>query len=163
MARFYYSILVLFFICSCATTENINSIHYAVKSNQLTEVKNSVDKGELELPDKNGLTPLILASYYGHTSIVKYLCEKGAMVNQTDNNGWTALMYAAYYNFIEITRILLDHNAKKDMVNPQGFTASYYAEKLNHKDIVMLIGPERAAKDVVPETKILTKSIAQGT
>ena len=146
MVRFFYSILTFIFILSCASNpasnNSMNGIHFAVSYNQLSEVKKYVDNGDIELRDSYGSTPLMLASYCGHTAMVKYLCEKGAMVDKRDNGGWTALMHAAFYNFIEVTRILLDHNANKDLVNSEGFTALYYAEKFRHGEIEMLLNPD---------------------
>jgi hypothetical protein len=133
--------MTVILICTFTTTGITGEIHEAVKKNQLTEVKRYVERGDIELPDKNGLTPLLVAAYYGHTSIVKYLCDAGAMVNADDNKGWTSLMFAAYYNYIEIANILLAHNANKNMKNPKGYTAYYYAQKYGHHDIAKMLAP----------------------
>lgn len=141
MDRFYYAILITILSCAFASNGNTSSIHSAVKNNHLAEVKNYVERGDLELPDKNGLTPLLVAAYYGHTAIVKYLCEKGARVDADDNKGWTSLMYAAYYNYVEIAKILLAHNADKSIKNPKGHSAFYYANKYGHNDIATVLRP----------------------
>ena len=136
MYRLFYSILVLFLICSCASTHRI---HSAVKKQNLEEIKTYVEQGEIDLTDLNGFTPLILASYYDHPSIVQYLCESGADVDRGDNKGWTALMYASYYNFYDIAKILLDHNASVNKKNSEGHTALYYANQYKYEDIVKLL------------------------
>jgi ankyrin repeat protein len=136
MDRVLYSILVLFLICSCAGT---NNIHSAVKKQNLEEIKTYVEQGDIELTDSNGFTPLILASYYDHPPIVKYLCDNGADVDKGDNKGWTALMYASYYNFYDIAKILLDNNASVNKKNSEGHTALYYANQYKYEDIVKLL------------------------
>ena len=151
MSRTLYSILIVFLTCAFANTAITGEIHDAVKNNQLTEVKNYVESGDIELPDRNGLTPLLVATYYGKTAIVKYLCDKGARVDEDDSNGWTSLMYAAYYNYVEIAKILIEHNANMSVRNPKGYTALYYAEKYGHNEIIKMLTPE---KQEVKITKI---------
>ena len=128
--------MILVLICSCTTT---SPIHNAIIQNNLTEVKTYVDRGDIELPDGNGATPLIAASYYGQEAIVKYLCHKGAKVDQRDYGGWTALMYAAYYNNYNIAKILLDNNAAVEIENNEGHTALFYAQEYQHDQIVTLL------------------------
>ena len=135
MNKFLYPI-ILFLTCSCGSTDYI---HYAVMQNDLTGVKSYVDSGEIDTRDGNGATPLIVAAYYGHDSIVKYLCDRGAKVDHRDYNGWTALMYASYYNFYNVAKILIDHNAAVDIVDSEGHTALYYAQEYQHDKIASLL------------------------
>lgn len=44
--------------------------------------------------DRNGWTPLIVATYNNHVEIVKYLIAAGADIRCTNNNGTNLLMYA---------------------------------------------------------------------
>jgi ankyrin repeat protein len=41
------------------------------------------------------LTDLMVASYFGHYSVVKVLVDSGAKINRQDKKGWTALLWAA--------------------------------------------------------------------
>ena len=59
-------------------------------------------------------TPLMSASYCGHTGIVKALIAAGADVNAADNTGWTALIWACYRGNLESVRLLV---AAKALVN----------------------------------------------
>jgi len=136
MNKRLYSILILFITCSCANT---SYIHYAIMQNDLAEVKSYVDRGDIESLDDTGSTPLIVASYYGHASIVKYLCDKGANVDQRDYNSWTALMYASYYNFYNVAKILVDNNAAVNIVNSEGHTALFYAQEYQLDKIALLL------------------------
>jgi ankyrin repeat protein len=142
MTRGIYSILSIFMICACVSS---SQIHAAVKENDLDQVQEYVRNGDIERKDSNGFTPLILASYFGHTSIVRYLLEQGANVDQRDNNGWTALLYASYYNYYDIALILLDHNASVNMQNSEGHTALYYAEQFRYDKTTEILN-EKGAK-----------------
>jgi len=97
--------------------------------NDLAGFKSYVDLSDIETQDGNGATPLIVAAYYGHDSIVMYLCDRGAKVDQPDYNGWTALIYASYYNFYNVAKILVDNNAAVDIADSEGHTALYYARE----------------------------------
>lgn len=52
---------------------------------------------DVDCIDKNGWTPLIIASYNGNVEAVEYLHKRGADVNKTNLNGTTPLMYAKDY------------------------------------------------------------------
>ncbi|HOD39376.1 MAG: Phosphocholine transferase AnkX [bacterium ADurb.Bin243] len=57
--------------------------------------KISIEKGaDVNLQDKNGYTPLMIASNFGHIDIVTLLVEKGADIHIQANNGETALSLA---------------------------------------------------------------------
>ena len=43
----------------------------------------------MKKPKNDGLTPLIIACYFGHKDLVKYLVEHGANVNKSNNDGFT--------------------------------------------------------------------------
>jgi len=136
MPRFIYPIVAALMICACVSSRQI---HIAVKENDLGKVREYVMQGGIELKDSNGFTPLMLASYFGYTSIVAYLLEQDANVDQRDNKGWTALMYASYYNYYDIVQILLDQNATVNLQNSEGHTALYYAEQFRYEKTTDLL------------------------
>lgn len=47
-------------------------------------------------PNKDGLTPLIIAARDGNYEVAKMLIDKGADVNSQTGTGATALMYASF-------------------------------------------------------------------
>lgn len=64
-----------------------------------------------------GETPLMIAAYNGHESIVKALLTKNPMINMKDNDGHTALHNAAYKDNITIVQDLLKAGADPNIKN----------------------------------------------
>lgn len=59
-------------------------------------------------PDKEGRTPLIMAIYGGHTSVVRCLLDHGADIGRKDDRGRTALLYAQQAGRRDLDNILRD-------------------------------------------------------
>ena len=72
-------------------------------------LKNGTDVNER---DTWGHTPLISASWAGHTDIVKILLAHGADVNATTPRGWTALRFAYDQSHNEVADLLKAAGAK---------------------------------------------------
>jgi ankyrin repeat protein len=61
------------------------------------------------------LTPLMIASYKGYTTIAEILIKKGAKINKKDSNGHPALYYSIDGGRPTLTRLLLKYNAKTNI------------------------------------------------
>ena len=74
-----------------------------------TEVaKLLIDKGaDINAKDKEGCTPLILATKDVFPDLAQALLERGADFNAADNDGWTALMHAAWFDDVNVQMLLL--------------------------------------------------------
>jgi len=132
---FHLNILLVFFVvCACG-----KNVFYYSKYGDIDGVKPYVEKGDINRANADGFTPLLIASYYGHTGLVTYLIKNGAEVNRQDNRGWTSLMYATYYNYLEIAKILLEHNASVTIKNSEGKSALDYAEEFYSGEILDLL------------------------
>lgn len=97
-------------------------------------------KGKVEfanVTDKEGKTPLQVASFLGYTEVVEALLDAGADVNSKDDNGRTPLMYAAAGGRTEIVELLLAAKAKASIKDKSGKTAQDYA-KLSRPSILEL-------------------------
>lgn len=70
-----------------------------------------------------GWTALHYASVKGHTEVVKYLLQEGAMPNAPSPNGTTALMMAMANNHQPIVQLLLNAGADPYLVDANGNTA----------------------------------------
>jgi ankyrin repeat protein len=97
------------------------------------------------ISDKNGVTPLVLASQLGFIEGMQLLIENGAKVDEANRTGETPLISAVHNRNTEMMRILLKAGADPDRADNSGRTARDYARLSPSKDI--LLGEiERSAK-----------------
>lgn len=104
-----------------ASESSKEKLFEAVESGKLASVQEAVKKASelsfilVNVKDKDGKTPLMIASEKGYYDIVKYLAGLGAKVNTTDKNNYTALCYAAGRGYdLRIIEYLVNLNAKVD-------------------------------------------------
>ncbi|MGA3114437.1 MAG: ankyrin repeat domain-containing protein [Syntrophobacteraceae bacterium] len=99
-----------------------------VKDRNITELEENIKRGmDIDGKDRNGFAPLMVAAYYNHSEIVKYLCEKGANINTQDKDGRTAVMYAIEYGYDSTFNILIHHGADVNLLDKEGHNALWYA------------------------------------
>lgn len=80
------------------------------------------------LPDKKGVTPLMLASQLGYIEGIEMLAQKGAKVDESDDAGETPLILAVHRRDLPMMRILLSAGADPDRSDNSGRTARDYAK-----------------------------------
>jgi hypothetical protein len=100
-------------------------IHTAVASGNAEVLRQHLAAGT-NINEKDpfgGSSPLISASLFGKTEIVKILIDAGAEINIQNNDGSTALHTASFFCRPEIVAILLKKGADKTIKNNFGSTA----------------------------------------
>lgn len=97
----------------------------AIVSDNLEVVKQHIEAGtDIDMKDQiSGSTPLITASTFGKTAIVKALIDADADPDLKNNEGSTALHAAAFFCRIEIVQMLIDAGADKTIKNNHAATA----------------------------------------
>ncbi len=113
----------------------------AVMAGDGDKVKELLDNGaDVDVRDRNGMTPLILAAKKGRSQIVRLLLEKGADVNAQDEvMGWTALILASALGYKSVVKLLLENGADVSIKDKNGMTALKYAIKNDYVEIAKLI------------------------
>jgi ankyrin repeat protein len=92
------------------------SVHYACERNHLVALQKMHLAGA-DLDHKSTieqLTPLVIAAYFGRSSIVQYLIQNGASLDAADKWGVVAVHRAVRSSRIDVLRLLLDAGAKYD-------------------------------------------------
>nr|WP_243415156.1 ankyrin repeat domain-containing protein [Altererythrobacter segetis] len=80
------------------------------------------------LPDKQGVTPLMLASQLGYVEGIAILASKGAKVDIANDAGETPLILAVHRRDIPMLRILLAGGADPTRTDNSGRSARDYAK-----------------------------------
>jgi ankyrin repeat protein len=118
------------------------TLHKAAEGGNLTSVKYLVEKGtDVNMKDKDGITPLFFAASSGNLEVVKYLVEKGANVNAIDNNGTTPIYYSVSGGNVDIIKYLVEKGAN---INSKGRESPGYL--YSGKDETLLFNAIRKCK-----------------
>lgn len=106
-------------------------------------------KGQLELAsqmvekgadvNKTGWTPLHYAASNSNLPLIKLLLENSAYIDAESPNGTTPLMMASMYGSAEAVKLLLEEGADPQLKNQQGMTAIQFAQRANRQDVAELI------------------------
>ena len=92
-----------------------------------------------EQADEDGRTMLHWASSGGHSTLVAYLLEHGAMANALDELGWTALHIAVSGGHSDIAAALLRAGGDPFAINSSGQLALHYAASRDRLDCARLL------------------------
>jgi ankyrin repeat protein len=90
--------------------------------------------------NKTGWTPLHYAATKGHLEVMRLLLEQYAFIDAQSPNGTTPLMMAARYGSLDAVKLLLDEGADALMKNEQNMTAITFANAAQRPDVAELIG-----------------------
>jgi len=93
----------------------------------MEEALSLIRKGDVDILDGEGRTPLIHAVFAGKNEIVSATLAAGANINHQDRNGWTPLHFAVQEKRRELVEYLLAHGALTDLKDGYGNTALWRA------------------------------------
>ncbi len=111
-----------------------HAVHYlaAIGSPSLLE-KSLSHKGNLDLRDDNGMTPLHLSVEADRADLVDLLLRHGAAPDVTDKAGFTPLMIAARDGFVDIIDVLLKHGANPYLASSKAECRSPLVCSIQHE------------------------------
>ena len=89
--------------------------------------------------DNNGLTPLHLASLWGHMDLACFLIERGADVTAQNKHGLTPLHLALRHGCVEVARFLIEHGADATARHDNGLAPLHLASFLGDIELVQFI------------------------
>ena len=114
-----------------------------------------LDRGaQMNIQDKHGRSPLMIASSIGDAKKVKFLLDYGAEVNLKNNDGSSALaigvisqnevvetsiLQRVIEEHAETVKVLLDFGAEVDAKDHRGFSAQMIASSNGHIEILQLL------------------------
>ncbi|KAF6031090.1 hypothetical protein EB796_010566 [Bugula neritina] len=87
---------------------------------------------DVNLLDRNGMSPLMMAAKKGHAGAVKVLVEAGAEVNLVEKRGYTPLCWACSNGSLESIQTLAQHGADVNVQTLQGQSPYSLARSSNN-------------------------------
>jgi ankyrin repeat protein len=118
------------------------------------------DASLVNLPDRHGATPLMHATLYADSDLMRLLIDKGADVNASVASGATALLWGA--GDVAKVRLLVKHGAKVDVRSELGRTpllvASTYAGNAQVVELLLSAGANANDRDQFGETALTSAS-----
>lgn len=99
----------------------------------------SVNPELLNSKDDRGSTPLILATYYGHAGIARFLLDSGVKLEDKDGSGNTALLGVSFKGHVEMVKELIARGADVNTQNATGATSLMYAVSTNKEEVVKVL------------------------
>lgn len=117
------------------------SFFNAIRKGHLEEIEQALEVNPqlVHIKDQRGSTPLILASYYDHGSIVASLLNHGARIDDTDGVGNTALMGVCFKGYLELADQLIKAGANVNTTNTMGASCLIFAITFNQPEIAKLL------------------------
>ena len=111
----------------------------AIKDNssQVIDLLLSNPKTDVDLSNKSGETPLMIASIQGNLALVKTLVLKHKAI--LDHIGWTPLHYACAKGHLEVAEFLIVNGALIDSVSLNGTTPLMMAVQSGNEQLVKLL------------------------
>ena len=107
------------------------AVHIVTRDRDLRWLRSLLSKGaRADAADKNGDTPLILATQLGWADGVSALLESGAKIDGTNGRGETPLILAVHKRDVPMIRLLMDSGAdpkRGDRI--AGYSALDYAKR----------------------------------
>ena len=114
------------------------ALHMSVERRNAAWIDFLKGKGaNVNLADRQGVTPLMLAVQSGFVEGAERLIAHGARVDVTNNAGETPLMFAVHGRNAELMRILLQAGADPDRNDHSGRSARDYARLRGANDITV--------------------------
>ncbi|KAK2716435.1 hypothetical protein QYM36_010851 [Artemia franciscana] len=122
-------------------SENETVLHYCAKAGHAKMMEVIFSEGNnfqqvINIQDRCGRSPLLLAAKYGHTRVMDLLLKNQARVDVFDSEGFSALHYASESGHSSSCDLLLIHNAFVNSKSRQGLTPLHLAALKGYTNLV---------------------------
>jgi len=139
------------------TQKNIDLLFDAALDGDIVIVKKNLETGfDVNQPNQDMQSLLMLAGFNGHTALCEYLIKSGAHIEARETNGRTALMFASTGPFPKTVELLLQNEADPNSVDHlEKFTPLMHAAAEGHIEVVKVLldnGADPLLKDVDGDT-----------
>lgn len=128
-------------VCTANEPPSGAELHRAVERQELDKIRNILKENSsvVEVMDKFGLTPLMVAAQKGFTDVMEILLGFNADPNYASSNGKTSLMIACYAGQEDAARLLRRHDVPWETRDKNGLTAVHYTADGGHDDLLLWV------------------------
>lgn len=115
----------------------MNELHYAVRHGSVSRTVVVLSSGSCDINQgtPRGITPLMLAAEFGHTSIAKILLNKGSDLFAMSDEGFTALHMCAQNGHVAVAEVLIEAGADMEAPTCRGYTPLHSATFDGHWEV----------------------------
>ena len=126
-----------------------DGLHLAAHNGDIAEAKKLIDNSaDLEARDGAGRTPIIVAAFASHESMVELLQKAGADMNAMEHRAYDVVTIAAVANDLPMLDIVLELGANSgNVTSPYDGTALIAAAHLGHHQVVKKLIDAKAPLD----------------
>jgi Ankyrin repeats (3 copies)/Ankyrin repeat len=115
-------------------------LHKSLLSGDVDLAKSLIAKSEgIQVKDRGGITPLMIAAEMGQLEIARLLVDNGARLEARDDVQWTPLMYALRYGRAEVAVFLMEQGADVFEKDLAGWTTLMMVALEGNLDLVKLL------------------------
>ncbi|XP_071501029.1 uncharacterized protein [Diadema antillarum] len=124
-----------------ADLDGLTALHCAVTCNHSGCVATIIKECEckVDVPDKNGCTPLYYAAAMDQADNVELLLESGASPNYADTNGKSPVHCAVESASLDVLKLLREHNGSLESTGPLGHSPFHEAILREDLDILKFL------------------------
>ena len=128
-------------------TTGETALHIVTKQREPIWIRFLLQKGaNPNIADRDGVTPLMIASSFGYFEEVKELLKGGARVDVSNDAGETPLISAVHRRDTEMMKLLLEHGANPDKADNSGRNARDYVAVMNSNNLMIEVFAEHDKK-----------------
>jgi ankyrin repeat protein len=139
--RTFFKLLINGALTNATNDAKETALHLAIKydTHWMISVILRYDHHDINIKDKNGHTPFMLATFRKNREIMDFYIRRGVNIDNTDAQGWTALMHAVNCGDVSMTEYLLSQGACVNYANRSNETAMRVALYKNDQQNVHVL------------------------
>lgn len=129
--------------------ERYQGLHAAAAKDDIGQIKRLISAGaNIELRDRHGRTPLMVAGFMRNHAVAKALIDAGAKLGALDNDRYDLLTIASVLNDLQMVKLAIAAGASAELItSPYEGTALIAAAHLGHVEVVRALIDAKAPLD----------------